>query len=51
MSISTIKQNLVDLNAQKENVSAETKDAIERVTDDVMEVLEYFDSTLSSIKR
>ena len=42
MSISyfSIKQNLIDLNADKEKLPEETQDAISRVTDDMMDILE-----------
>lgn len=51
VSIQDLKQNLSDLNAQKNNVKPECRDAIERVTDNVMDVIETIDSILSDFKR
>ena len=51
VSIYDLKQNLLDLNAQKDNVNAECRDAIERVSDNIMEVIERIDSLLSDFKR
>lgn len=50
ISIYSIKQNLADLNGHKEDLPKEVVDAIERVTDDMQEVLEIFDSIQSNIK-
>lgn len=51
ISIYSIKQNLADLNGRKEELPKEVKDAIERVTDDITEVLEIFDSLQANIKK
>ena len=40
IDIYSVKQNLSDLESRKDEVDPGTKDAIERVTDDVKEILE-----------
>jgi hypothetical protein len=51
ISIYSINQNLADLNSYKEELPKEIKDAIERVTDDSIEILDKLDSFLADIKR
>lgn len=47
ISKQSVLQNLSDLNAE-ENISKDLRDAIERVTDDVKELLEVLDDITSS---
>lgn len=51
ISIYDLKQNLADLNAYKDSVNSECRDAIERINDNVMEVIEKIDSLLCDFKR
>lgn len=49
ISVCTIKQNLNDLDACKESLPKDVKDAIERVIDDSKEMLERFDEISSNV--
>ena len=50
ISKQSILQNLADLNTDEE-ISKDLRDAIERVTDDVKEILEYLDEIHSGYSK